>query len=666
MKLKGATLKQTGSTTAPPEMHVTFQKNLQLLRIADAKLFQCVNDHYDSTPLTIESLQGTKGYSATFHDGHTISREGDQSTWLEIADQSVTVNINTELVPLIIGVENGEVILAIARKTDEPFYEFPEAFISLYIVEERVDHFILFMHLFDLREILFSQRVNFAVGPEWEAMLRAHLKRGNTRKPTKIFSTQGGESAVAYTRSVIERIGSEIDQEARQLQAELHDYYAENSYEVWQTQSSLMNADRPLRVLGIVSVFSSFIKYCMQDLLQGVRDLGHETELLIENDRGFNAFNAFKQLKSFKPDLIIIIDHMRWEWKGVFPPGLPVVSWIQDLLPNLTQADDKRLLKEDIVFSFAKAWLEDGSLSGPMFQESNKEAHFLPIGFNHHVIQPRSDVEKDLDVVVVSHLCDPGENCNCIRAGETMRLYIPEKHLLEADRVTVSQLLRLYQVFMETLDGFSSFDLTRIQFETGALDDLGRDLLQRVNLPTDPDYLDLFNGYCSRVIWEIITRIKARPVEHLVKAGVDLHVYGKNWSQISGIDSAIRGQIAFGDELNRLTNRAKIALNAPGTTFHMRSLEIIGSRTFMLSRDLPHAFDLTSLTDFFERDSEVILYRDGMDLVEKVHYYLDNPEQRERIAERAYRKSLDQFTYPKVAERMINVVSEELTGHSST
>ncbi|HEY1686287.1 MAG TPA: glycosyltransferase [Tepidisphaeraceae bacterium] len=91
-----------------------------------------------------------------------------------------------------------------------------------------------------------------------------------------------------------------------------------------------------LKILGITSRFTTFLQHSMRDWLSAMRKLGHETRLLIE-DADHELLNTLCHAQTcteFRPDLILIIDHCRSEFPAL-PPQIPSVMWVQDQLPNI-------------------------------------------------------------------------------------------------------------------------------------------------------------------------------------------------------------------------------------------------------------------------------------------------------------------------------------------
>ena len=115
---------------------------------------------------------------------------------------------------------------------------------------------------------------------------------------------------------------------------------------------------------------------------------------------------------------------------------------------------------------------------------------------------------------------------------------------------------------------------------------LVKDILDMASVPHHPEIISHFTGY-SRLHSDISFCIKTRPIKSLLDADIDVRVYGKHWKNVSGFKKVAGDTIENGKELNNLSCQARICLNnSPGVSFHMRTVEILGSGAFMLSRKI--------------------------------------------------------------------------------
>ena len=89
--------------------------------------------------------------------------------------------------------------------------------------------------------------------------------------------------------------------------------------------------------------------------------------------------------------------------------------------------------------------------------------------------------------------------------------------------------------------------------------------------------------------------------------------------------------------LRRLLRRAPPAKRPP--QIKGRNFEVPGCGGFLLTERAPH------LERYFELDQEVAVYDGNDDLVEKITYWLENEEERQRVADAGHRRALSEHTY---------------------
>ncbi|MBF0590354.1 MAG: glycosyltransferase family 1 protein, partial [Magnetococcales bacterium] len=141
-----------------------------------------------------------------------------------------------------------------------------------------------------------------------------------------------------------------------------------------------------------------------------------------------------------------------------------------------------------------------------------------------------------------------------------------------------------------------------------------------------------------------------------------VHAYGNNWDQFPDMKEAAKGSAQNGNMLNNLMNRSKICIsNSPGTTLHMRALEIMGSRSFMLSKWVPEAWDNSPIKRYFsEEDGEVVFFNNEHELLELVQRYLPDEQAREKVAEASYKKVVETLSYKSIADSILETVRRSL------
>jgi spore maturation protein CgeB len=121
--------------------------------------------------------------------------------------------------------------------------------------------------------------------------------------------------------------------------------------------------------------------------------------------------------------------------------------------------------------------------------------------------------------------------------------------------------------------------------------------------------------------------------------GLDFHIYGTLWDR-SKYTMEIRSH--FGEikplynDYNLALNSVKIALvflsKRNNDTYTRRCFEITAAKTFMLSQ---YTDDLDSM---FKEGVEAEYFRDKEEMIDKIRYYLEYDDKREKIAKAGYKR----------------------------
>ena len=121
----------------------------------------------------------------------------------------------------------------------------------------------------------------------------------------------------------------------------------------------------------------------------------------------------------------------------------------------------------------------------------------------------------------------------------------------------------------------------------------------------------------------------------------------------------------IGDDMVDAINSYKIHINCNiSNDINYRTFETTGHQceykhcnksgcgTFLLTNYTP------GLEKLFDIGKEIVVYNDLNDLDNKVKYYLENEEEREKIAKSGYERSKKNHTYNKRCEELINMINE--------
>jgi hypothetical protein len=135
---------------------------------------------------------------------------------------------------------------------------------------------------------------------------------------------------------------------------------------------------------------------------------------------------------------------------------------------------------------------------------------------------------------------------------------------------------------------------------------------------------------------------RAKSITALINAGIPVTVRGSDWETCphwNSIRRVYRGAGVRGDNY-------RLALGAPDITLHFlrhanrdeqdsRTFEIPACGGFMLAEWSPRHADL------FQEDEEAVFFRSDAELIEKVRYYANRPDERARIAAAGRRRALE-------------------------
>jgi glycosyltransferase involved in cell wall biosynthesis len=107
----------------------------------------------------------------------------------------------------------------------------------------------------------------------------------------------------------------------------------------------------------------------------------------------------------------------------------------------------------------------------------------------------------------------------------------------------------------------------------------------------------------------------------------------------------------IGDDMVDVINSYKIHLNCNiSNDINYRTFETTGCGTFLITNYTP------GLEKLFDIGKEIVVYNDLNDLDNKVNYYLENEEEREKIAKSGYKRAKKEHTYFERAKSLIEII----------
>ena len=79
-----------------------------------------------------------------------------------------------------------------------------------------------------------------------------------------------------------------------------------------------------------------------------------------------------------------------------------------------------------------------------------------------------------------------------------------------------------------------------------------------------------------------------------------------------------------------------------------------------MSNYIPIEADAVDIRKIVKVDEDVIMFYDREDLLEKIHFYLENENERQKMIERGRKVTLEKMTFDKLIERTIEIIGKKL------
>ncbi len=161
------------------------------------------------------------------------------------------------------------------------------------------------------------------------------------------------------------------------------------------------------------------------------------------------------------------------------------------------------------------------------------------------------------------------------------------------------------------------------------------------------------------VCMDVLHRNRHEMIEKILCAGIPLHVYGDSWLSYRGLgcSNLIIHPHALGDEALHIWSQAKIGLNLmrghkAGMTERIANIMLCGA--CCLSDETVY------LKEHFTDGEDIVLFKRSEldDLPQKIQYLLEHDAERESIAWAGRKKALQEHTWRKRAEQLLEMLHE--------
>lgn len=381
-----------------------------------------------------------------------------------------------------------------------------------------------------------------------------------------------------------------------------------------------------MRILGFTQIGRVFGAF--QDCMEGFEELGHKTKIygFPSSDSSVSAplGDLVSEIRSFSPDFVFVVNHM------YLPSGLlgrlriPYASFFMDSPFYRVRREDLRgsLETPGVIFTWDKSYIPDLKRFG------FRNVYHLLLATNPKIFMKMELSEEDMKRF----------GCNVSFAGRSGHL-----HYKKFCELTQNPCLKkICEEVVHRMYTDPTLPLPRV------LKEIESSFGQGIHCSTEEDerLLHITLEYAAMSLW------RKEIIESVSEFGCSI-CGDEPWREMVGDRVRFLGWIDR-EGLAKLYNATRINLNITmpqlRTTLPFRIFDVTACGGFLLT-DIRE--DLWSC---FEVGDEVVIYRDKMELKEKIRYYLEHPEERREIGEKGMNRTLKDHTYKKRMEEVVEVM----------
>ncbi len=451
--------------------------------------------------------------------------------------------------------------------------------IPLFLADTEWFRLAAWLHVADRRSIIGDPRVFIFAGPhaaaQYERCLRDHDDLEIPRVRIACYLT---DEACRSFDEAGRRARQDRESRCAAVTKRLRERSAGRDQAYWAKRL------RPgARVLGFTSQFTTMLQYSMRDIGVALQEQGYEFRMVMEAapHRQANALTAAKEVETFDPDLVILLNHFRCELPGALM-GVPVLTWVQD--------------PTDLVFS-----KQTGASIGPLdfvcgyyYRRCTEEFGYprsrfinavIPVSsrtFHDGPVDPDDETRCACDIMYVGHLHDTlDEHCAKWRSHAAPAI----RPLLDRIRDEVTATHR---------------HGAHLQYSGRLVEQVALELGVAIKAP-QAEHLALFFAYR---LYDILFRRQTLGwvAGWVEQTGRRFRLYGRGWSDDPLLAKYAVGPIEHGEPLRRAYRCAKLVLQMmPSSFMHQRTFEGLASGTLVLGRYSPPSFDNCSIEEFAAR-----------------------------------------------------------------
>lgn len=413
-----------------------------------------------------------------------------------------------------------------------------------------------------------------------------------------------------FSKWLFEQYSTRIQQTAAALEQQYNNH--PHPHEI------LTDNKRPLRVLTIAHVNSSYQQFCARDIVSGLQANGVEANTLILQNVPHVQYDLLSTLHEYQPDILFCNGSGRADYSGL-PKGITILSWDQDhVLSNNPKYLNARA-PQDQLRVMVRDWMQSQHLT----EHDSKNAGHLNLGTNAELyhVAPTNHTPK-YDVLFVGNIY-PFEHY---------------RKLINFDSIPAN----LQNIYLSARDELQAFVQNAGADEPFVLPDIDN-LLQTtfvnhgVTPPTNqpPQWEQMVYYFRYRIAHFVLREAYINALSEY-----KLGLFGRGWEQFPELKQHAQPPIKNGQPLVDTIHNSAINLHLhTWTVHHPRLYDTASAGGFLLVGRVPESHTLNEVFNVANMDANNTAELDSFgsiaELKQKINYYLNHAEERNAMGQRA-------------------------------
>jgi spore maturation protein CgeB len=513
---------------------------------------------------------------------------------------------------------------------------------------QEICYMLLFEDLSRLSEHIEYKKIIFFDGTD-ERLLLDFFANLYAKAPDYVF----GMTANKKYDEILDKINKSRSDKALSIMESLNTFYKNHNDKYYR--ELLRKEPSEIKIMLVTSETTELNKFIVKNWHQAFFELGYDVQLLIENNpyEHMTNFSLYELMNEFKPDIVF---HINWTVNILVKKG--------ELQKNLLWIMRYRDTQGCELHYASPGYEYNNMFILPALFEWAKKMRSIGIPENRILLTSdgiNTSVFAKKDKIVKQYACDIAA-VNNAAGSESFRLdfyFNMVKDIIgtePANKIFKKIVLEQVNKLKETANDEKNIFII---YDSGNIIDSLMEKLSINGLHLNESARKLLVNLFVHIIDSMF---RGRIMEWIIDSGLtsNIKLWGKGWSNNEKFKKFHMGIARHGEELSSIYRSSKISISDNPWALHERNFEVFASGGFSLIRHVkwPEIENPNKITNYFRENEEVVLFYSKDDLLNKIQYYLDNPEERGRIAENGRQVVINNFSHLKIAKKTMDFIKD--------